>query len=478
MTSKLYLCACLFGVGLLMVGCSGSVPYQVTRTETDHYTITTRDTTINEQIRNNPGSSEDNGVVFPSSKTRRIYRETMSYDSSHDRSYPAFLRFGGLEFASTLTGAPGPGHGAGFLGVYSLFDSTVTTTVTGEKEKMFFQGHILRIIPIEYPLRWFNDAPDWTWGMSAYENIAQNNDANKFLTSIAANLYIRKRFWLRDIKPFVIFSPFVGISAVPSAYINLGGELTLGSYGGFNIRAYAGVAYGFTWEFYKSNNGEPLPTIITPYIGLGVSALDFINKPSDLLREWKDYSHSAVELSILNIEPIYATAGYPNLFDTATVKIPITGITLELATAHFPLSNLFNGKFWAGTTLFKLFAPGYNQQGFSVLPLRFGYREYLFAEDLTIEPQIELSYYPSQIANLSAKLKLNMFNDFTLGFTMGYASGSPGAFLPGVFSQVTNNTTYAKELSTFNTFYFGITFGIKDRYYTPQRVKEMEEWSQ
>jgi hypothetical protein len=76
----------------------------------------------------------------------------------------------------------------------------------------------------------------------------------------------------------------------------------------------------------------------------------------------------------LNIEPIYATAGYPNLFDTTTFKIPLTGVTLELATAHFPLNNVFNGKFWAGTTLFKLFAPGYNQQGFSVLPLRFGYR--------------------------------------------------------------------------------------------------------
>lgn len=476
MTSKLYLWACLLGFSLLMIGCSGSVPYQVTRTETDYYTITDRDTTINEQVRNAPGSREDNGVVFPSSKTRRIYRETMSHDSSHDRSYPAFLRFGGLEFASTLTGGPGPGYGGGFLGVYSLFDSSMIYRTTGMKEKPFFQGHIFRMIPMEYPLRWFNDSPDWTWGMSAYENIAQNADSNRSLTSIAANLYIRKRFWLRDIKPFLIFSPFVGISAAPSAYINLGGELTLGSYGGFNLRAYAGVAYGFTWKFYRSINGEAVPTVTTPYIGLGVSALDFINKPADLVREWKDYAHSAVELSVLNVEPIYATAGYPNLFDTTSFKIPLTGVTIELATAHFPLNNVFNEKFWAGTTLFKLFAPGYNQQGFSVLPLRFGYREYLFAEDLTVEPQIELSYYPSQMANISTKLKLNMFNDFTFGLTVGYVSGSPGAYLPGALAAI--NDRYAKSLTEFNTFYFGITFGIKDRYYTPEKVKEMEAWPQ
>jgi hypothetical protein len=461
----------------MMTGCSGSVPYVVTRTETDHYTITIRDTTVNDQIKNVPGSSDDNGVVFPSSKTRNIYRATTSYDSSHDRTYPAFLRFGGLEFASTLTGAPGPGYGAGMLGVYSLFDSSMVYRTVGMKEKPFFQGHIFRLMPMEYPLRWFNDAPDWTWGMSAYENIAQNSDSTRSLTSIAANLYVRKRFWLRDIKPFLIFSPFVGISAVPSAYVNVGGELTLGSYGGFNLRAYAGFAYGFTWAFHKSDaNGNAYPTIATPYIGLGVSALDFINKPADLLREWKDYAHSAVELSVLNIEPIYATAGYPNLFDTTSIKLPLTGVSLELATAHFPLNNLWDGKFWAGTTLFKLFAPGYNQQGFSVLPLRFGYRHYLFAEDLTVEPQIELSYYPSQMANISTKLKLNMFNDFTFGFVAGYVSGSPGAYLPGAFAEVNNN--FAKNLNEFNTFYFGITIGLKDRYYTPERVKQMDEWPQ
>lgn len=476
MTFNLYLWSVLMYLAILMTGCTGTLPYTVTRTETDHYTITTRDTTIREQIKNVPGSADDNGVVFPSSKTRRIYRETMSYDSSYDRKYPSFLRFGGLEFASTLTGAPGPGFGAGIFGTYSLFDSSMMYRAIGLKQKSFFQGHIFRLIPMEYPLRWFDDAPDWTWGMSAYENIAQNIDSSRSLTSIATNLYIRKRFWLRDQKPFLIFSPFVGVSALPSTYINLGGELTLGSYGGFNIRAYAGVAYGFTWKFYRAEKGEPLPIITTPYIGLGVSALDFINKPADLMREWKDYAHSAVEICVLNIEPIYATAGYPNLFDTSTIKIPLTGATIELATAHFPVHNLFNGKFWAGTTLFKLFAPGYNQQGFSVLPLRIGYREYLFAEDLTIEPQIELNYYPSQIANVSAKLKLNTFNDFSIGLTFGYASGSPGAFLPGIFSEVTKR--FAKDLSTFNTFYFGFTFGIKDRYYTPEQVQQMESWPQ
>src|SRR5687767_11992737 len=53
---------------LMALSLSSCIPMTVTRTETDYYTITVRDSTITEQVRNVPGSSTDNGVVFPSSR--------------------------------------------------------------------------------------------------------------------------------------------------------------------------------------------------------------------------------------------------------------------------------------------------------------------------------------------------------------------------------------------------------------------------
>lgn len=444
-------------IGASLTGC-------ITRTELDAYTITMRDTTYRSAIRNAPGPDGEHGVIYPSNRETHVTRETLSYDSTHERNYPAFLRYGGIEFAGFITGAHGPGYGPGLLGVYSLLDSFRLNNLFLQPESNLFQGHLIRILPVEYRLRWFDDAPDWTIGWNAYERIAQNHDPEKNLSSTFANVYVRKRYWLRDEKPYVIGAPYVGLSLIPSAYLNLGGELIFGSYGGFNLRGYLGVASGFTW---KAFSDKPAQTIITPYIGLGVSALDFINTVDELFVEWKDHKHSAIEVSVFDADLIYATAGYPNLFDTASVPIPVTGTSLQFATSHFPLSIL-NGKFWVGTTLFKLFALGYNQFTFSVLPLRFGYREYLIAEDLTWEPFIEANYYPSQYANLGMRLRLNTFEDMTVGLVAGFASGSTGAFVPKIF--YTKGSPLSSDLSSF---YFGVSFGFKDRMYTPETIRAM-----
>src|SRR6185312_16487235 len=58
----------------------------VPRTEVDYYTITTRDTTYKETVHNVPGSKEDNGVVFPSSRVTEIARVTTSYDSTYEHN--------------------------------------------------------------------------------------------------------------------------------------------------------------------------------------------------------------------------------------------------------------------------------------------------------------------------------------------------------------------------------------------------------
>ncbi|MEP7235883.1 MAG: hypothetical protein ABI778_11370, partial [Ignavibacteriota bacterium] len=268
-----YLLALLCASALLS-GC-------VTRNEYDTYSITVRDSLYRENVRNAPRSGEDNGTVFPSSRTTKLERESLSYDSTFQRSYPAFLRYGGIELAGLITGSSNLGLGAGILGAYTVLDSDRINNVFKPKQNSIFKGQILRVGPVEYQLHWFDEAPNWTIGWNAYESIAKDDDPSNTLRSIGSNVYIRKRFWFRERPPYVFASPFFGISLLPSAYVNLGGELTFGSFGGFNLRAYAGLAAGFTWSpFLRANS--PSTTIVTPYIGLGVSALDFINKVSEL----------------------------------------------------------------------------------------------------------------------------------------------------------------------------------------------------
>jgi hypothetical protein len=442
----------------------------VTRYETDAYTITIRDSLIRENVRNAPGSGGENGTVFPSSRTMRLTRESLSYDSTYERQYPAFLRYGGIEFAGMITGSSNPGLGAGFLGIYTLLDSNhnlFKNLVNKTPENSIFKGRLFRLLPLEYQLHWFNESPDWTIGWNGYESIAKDDDGSNTLSSIGANLYIRKRYWFRERPPYLFASPFFGLSILPSVYINLGAEMTLGSFGGFNLRGYAGFATGFTIKTFLPV-GQDAKTITTPYFGFGVSALDFVNKVSETKHEWKDYLHSAVEVSAIDLDLLDAFASYPNLFQIPG-NIPITGANVQLATAHFPL-DIWDGKFWAGTSLFKFFALGYNQAVLSVLPLRFGYRQYLIAEDLTLEPFIEANYYPSSFINLGGRLRLNTFHDMTVGFVFGYANGSTGAFYNKALIHQGSGIP-----ASIASFYFGISFSPKDRLNTPELVHALEK---
>lgn len=445
----------------------------VTRFETDAYTITVRDTLYREHVRNAPGNGGENGTVFPSSRDTRIFRESLSYDSTYERQYPAFLRYGGIEFAGMITGSSNLGLSAGILGLYTLLDTTNLSTLfnTGFQSKgsqnSLFKGRLLRIVPVEYQLHWFDEAPNWTIGWSAYESIAADENSDNTLRSVGTNVYVRKRFWFRERPPYLFASPFVGFSLFPSLYINAGAELTFGSFGGFNLRAYAGLATGFTWSDAISA-GTKSKSITTPYIGLGVSALDFINKVSETQHEWKDYLHSAIEMSAIDIDILDALAGYDNLFKV-NATIPVSGAAIQIATAHFPLS-FGDGHWWAGTSLIKFFALGFSQATFSTLPLRFGYRHYLLAEDLTFEPFIEANYYPSTYADIGFRLRLNTFHDITFGLLFGYANGSTGSFV--------NKLLIAQGSShpaNFNTLYVGISFSPKDRMLTPERVKELDK---
>lgn len=428
----------------------------ITRSETDYYTLTVRDTTRREMTKNAPGSTADNGVVFPSSREVLTTRQTMSYDSSSERDYPAFLRYGGLEFAGLITNTGYSGVGPGLFGVYSLLDTlgVVRSGKLRDANHALFKGFMVRFMPVEYRLRWFNDAADWTIGTSAFEywNRSEKDALYSFV-----NVYVRKRYWVREKIPYVIFEPFVGIGAAPSLYLNLGGEFHLGSFGGFNLRAYGGYIAGLNYSV------QPISTVDFAYAGLGVSALDFTNKVEETMREWKDYTHSAIEVSALEITALHSFSSTQNFFDS-TLNLPISGMNLRLATAHFPLP-FADGHFWAGTTLFNFFALGFTGSSVGILPLQIGYRKYFIAEDLSLEPAVELNYFPSQFANVSLKLRLDTFFGYTIGLVGGYAGGNTGAFLSSLLARNGSHIS-----SSFGAPYLGVTIGIKDYLITPERV--------
>ena len=442
----------------------------ITRTETDYYTIVIRDTTYREDVRNVPGSADDNGVVFPSSRTTNIRHYTMTYDSTYDRTYPNFLRMGGLELAGYLLTSSRNGVGPGFLGAYSVLDSHTIKGVgsvinpTATDEESIFKGNLVRFMPFEYRLRWFDDAPNWTIGGSVYEVI--NRNENEGFASLG-NIYVRRRFYFHDKIPYLFASPFFGVGFYPSMYMNTGAELTLGSLGGFNLKGYAGLAAGFNWnaEGRKAaiEAGKPTALFGFPYFGFGVSTLDFVNKVEETEREWKDYVHSSIEVSILDGQLLASFADYTNAFDTVLSSLPFTGGSVRFGTAHYPLPVL-DSNFFVGTTLFNFMALGFEQSTFSVLPVRVGYRRHLIAEDLSLEPFMEFNYYPSQYFNIGTRLRLKAYSDFSIGVVVGYAVGSSGAYLPNaLFSE-------GSPLgSDFSTGYAGVSFTF-GRIFTPDFI--------
>ena len=239
-------------------------------------------------MRNAPGTTQDNGVVFPSSREIHFDRNTLSHDSTHDRNYPNFLRAGGLETAGLIGSSSSNGLGPGLFGIFALFNSnqilsndstpasgtlykpTSTAHPQNTNGNQLFKVEIIRVMPYEYWLRWFNDAPNWTLGWSALELIAKDENRNNWFTSIGTNIYLRRRIFLSDQIPYLIFSPFAGVSAYPSAYLNVGGELQFGSLAGMNLRAYAGFAAGFT-QWTNSTN-----TAAFPYLGLGIKVCSIL----------------------------------------------------------------------------------------------------------------------------------------------------------------------------------------------------------
>ena len=423
----------LIAIAAVLSGC-------VTRTEIETYTITTRDTTVTEKMHNAPGQ-RDNGVVYPTSREYNEVGNVTDYDSIHLRRYPAFLRYGVVEFASFIgTGNTANGFGGGQFGVFGLFD----TLMGWSGHAKTFPGEMFRLMPMEYRLRWFRDSPNWTIGTAFGEAWVPEADFNKSIIGLFP-LYIRKRFFLREKIPYLIFEPTFGIGALPWQYINIGATLDLGSLGGFNIRAYLGYIAGT--RIFNVGNGDSARTSAFPYVGLGLSVLDFVNTVEETQQEWSQYKQSSLEVGILNMTVLHSFSGGNSILNTS-LGFP-TGLAFRFATVTYPLWH-FGGDLNVGTSLFNLVVLSQDVGGLGILPLRVGYRMLLLPDELTNEPFFEYNYYPSSFVHIGDKLTLAPLSRFTVNAFLGYVSGSRNGLV---------GNGWLTSANAFSGVYFGIGIG-------------------
>jgi len=443
-TMKIFCCIVLVGAALL-TGCSTFSNTTITRTEVESYTIVIRDTIVSQEANNAPGQ-RDNGVVYPSTKRDTIVNPITEYDSTHERYYPNFLRAGVFEMAGFVgTGQSSNGIGGGLFGAYGLADPSFGWS----GNTALFTGEMFRLLPYEWRLRWFRDAPNWTIGISGFEMWQPQADINKAIMSIVP-LYVRKRYFLREQIPYITIQPTVGIGFFPSEYINLGATLDVGSLGGLNFHAYLG--YIASMRFFPispsdTSNGTSHPNAF-PYIGLGISVLDFVNTVPETQEEWKYYKQSSLEVSGLNMTVIHSFSDGNSIFSSG---FP-TGIAMRIATVEYPLW-VFGGDFAVGTSLLNLLVLNPSEGGLGILPIRASYRMLLLPDELTNEPFFEVNYYPSAFLNIGDKLTLDA-SRVTINVYLGYATGNTGSLFPN---------GWLSQTQGFSGLYLGIGLGFWDK---------------
>lgn len=450
--NRILLLATLAVTVVLMSGC-----FTLTRTESDLYRITQRDTTIREDVRNAPGE-RDNGTVYPSPRTVDIDRRYLQRDSTVKRYYPAYLRAGGIETAGFIApGTSSQGTGNGLFGLYRFL------TFQNPQGSKIFGSYMYRLMPYEVRLRIFDDEPNWTLGTAAYESFTFQNDS---LSGISPGesldgllpIYVRKRFFLREDPPYVMVVPFFGVAFFPSVYVNLGATFDVGSYGGFNIRAYAGYITGTDWVSAQNDRRNRDFSASYPYFGVGVSALDFVNTTPELFIEWKDHKHNAIEVSAASIDVVYSTSQDSGSFfsniNSNGVNLPTTksafpsGFMFRLASANIPL-NFADGNFFLGTTLFNGMLLSKTEVGFGFLPIRVGYRKPLLGDDLNAQAYLEYTYFPSTLFNVGTRVSLKIYDWVTMDVVAGYVNGSTNV-------DVITDIPELAAFKSFSTFYFGV----------------------
>ncbi len=434
----------------------------ITRTERDVHTITDKDTLVTYHVTNHPGN-RDNGVIYPSSKVVMPERLLDQQDSVVERYYPDFIRLGLFESVATIGGNNDFSIGTGLLGIFPDFDK-LADTYRGNKD-YFFTGGIYRIGIIEHRLRWFRDSKNWTIGTHGVEFIIPDARGEKMLMSVLP-LYLRKRYYLREEIPYIALTPSIGFGFYPSYYTNISASLEFGSLGGLNLRAYVGFAAGYNPSYSPQviNNdyqtkGEGTSSVV-PYIGLGISFLDFHNLVRETETEWKDHEHSGWNIGLMQFMMLSSNASSSAL----SKDNMFSGFQFKLANSYLAIPYN-NNQFYLGTSLMNLMVLGQNSWGLGILPFRAGYWMVIAEDELSAEPFVEFSYYPSSMINLGMKVNLVLSESINIGLVAGYVSGSTSINLPKDFG---NNFGISKD---FSNLYLGVNFGLIDRIFYPHQLR-------
>lgn len=448
-------------IAIMLVSCTN-----ITRIEQDVYTITHIDTNNVKQQRNPPGEREQ-GIIYPSNEYTKNERELVQRDSIVERFYPAFIRVALFESTGLLLG--GKRDNAAGLGMFGIFPDFehLSSGYRGSSDNSIVGG-IYRLGIFEKRLRWFRDAENWTYGTSFLTAIIPDSRFEYAFLSIFP-LQIRKRYYLKKDIPYVCFTPGLELGYFPSQFINAFGSLDVGSIGGLNMRLTAGLAFGnnqsTSYSVKQTNNIDKKSSysMVFPYLGIGISMLDFLNKVEETEVQWKDHEHSAWDVGLFQAALLFSGAE-KSLFSVNDNNPAIKGLLLHFVNASIALP-FSNYKFYAGTSLFNLIGVGYNEWGVGILPIRVGYWQTVLSDELSLDPFIEYSYYPSSIFHLGSRLNLRIGEQFNIGFMLGYVSGSTSNNLGKTFYDM-----YEKPLS-FSRVYAGISVGMFDRIFFPQELR-------
>lgn len=446
----------------------------ITRVERDVYTKIDVDTLVTTRVRNAPGERE-NGIIFPSTTTESRERDVHRYDSAAVREYPAFIRLGLFEgigtIGSSIAGAPSAQKG--MFGLYYSINNLLFGR-SDDSSTHIFDGYIHRIGIIEWKLPLFGNSPDWTWGVTAYENL--NADADNSLSGIGV-LTISKRFYYRKKIPYMALRPSISFAAFPSQYVNASVSADLGSIGGLNLRAYAGYAFGGGFSGGGRRNPITYMSIDFPYFGLGVSTLDFLNREEETQTEWKYHEHSAWQIGALEFGFAGSDADRsffsPQLSGDAAPTLKGAAFRFAIADLALPILSY---KLSVGTSLFEALMLGPSEYGIGVLPIRFTYHWLPFKTDLRVDPFFEVSYAPSTFAHLGIRTAIPVSEQMSVVVTAGYVQGNTGSSIPGLegkgYSFITDrlgNVTAADP--SYKALYISIGASLYDRLFRRDELR-------
>ncbi len=461
MSMNLYrlLVLALLLVGIwLTTGCGS-----VTRTERDLYTTTTLDTVVTERVTNPPGE-RDNGVIAPSSRVENRIRTVSYKDSVSVREYPNFIRWSLFEGVGLL-GSSIDGSAStrtGLFGLYYDINELILNRLPADSSTVF-DGYMFRIGLTEWKLDWFDNAPNWTWGITGYEIIRADDEHT--MTGVGV-LNLTKRFYLRDKIPYMAIRPSISFALFPSQYINTSVSADLGSIGGVNLRLYTGLAVG------GDLLGKTTEVNTIPYAGLGVSVMDFLNREEELDTEWKYHEHSSWEIGAAEITLLGSQADR-SIFsarrsgaDAPTIK----GITARVAVADVALPIL-DYRLSLGTSLANIVFLGSTEFGIGILPLRLTYHWMPLQSTMRVEPFAEINFAPSSFFHAGVRAAFPIAEQMTIHLTAGWANGRTGSTVPG--RDGLGYSIDARRIvdSHFGAIYIGIGASIFDHLFARKDLR-------